>query len=92
HVARVDRIDAAKITIARRKNGYTLTASIPWSALGEPSQIGGRRRGDVGVVFGDASGSRVVRRCYYFDPGSQEVSDIPSEVRINPSQWGEFRF
>ena len=27
-----------------------------------------------------------------FDPGSQEVSDIPSEVRINPSQWGEFRF
>lgn len=92
HVARVDRIDASKITIARRKNGYTLTASIPWSALGEPSQIGGLRRGDVGVVFGDASGSRVVRRCYYFDPGSQEVSDIPSEVRINPSQWGEFRF
>ncbi|MGI5868575.1 MAG: FlgD immunoglobulin-like domain containing protein [Kiritimatiellia bacterium] len=92
HVAHVTRIGDAKTTIARDADGYTLTVTIPWKALGEPVRVEGLRRGDVGVIFGDASGSRVIRRCYCFDPGSQEVSDIPSEVRINPSQWGEFRF
>lgn len=47
---------------------------------------------DVGVIFGDAVGQRVVRCCDYFDPGSQEVSDMPSEVRISPARWGDIRF
>jgi hypothetical protein len=33
-----------------------------------------------------------MRRQYLFDPGSQEVSDIPSEVRVDPSAWGAFEF
>ena len=33
-----------------------------------------------------------MRRAYYFDPGSQEVSDIPSETRVNPSAWGTLEF
>ncbi len=92
HVARIERVEGAKTTIVRREMGYTVTVSIPWKALGETSRPEGLRRGDVGVIFGDASGNRVVRRSYYFDPGSQEVSDIPSEVRISPARWGEFSF
>ena len=94
-VARVERVKDAKVGVKRRKGGYELTVDLPWkSALGEPGapKAGTVRRGDVGVIFGDETGSRVMRRAYHFDPGSQEVSDIPSETRVNPSAWGSLEF
>jgi hypothetical protein len=48
--------------------------------------------GDVGLILADPEGTRAVARHYYFDRGSQVVSDLPSEVRVDPSQWGEIQF
>lgn len=93
-VARVERVGDAKVGVRRREGGYELEVSLPWHALGEAGapKAGAVRRGDMGVIFGDETGSRVVRRAYCFDPGSQEVSDIPSETRVNPSAWGRLEF
>ena len=83
-----------KVKLDRRKGGYAISIDIPWSALGEDAGRfkGGLRRADAGVLFGDDSGTRVMRRQYLFDEGSQEVSDMPSEARVNPSAWGVWEF
>ncbi len=93
-IARIEEVKSAKVDVKRRRGGYAVRIDIPWSELGEKpgSFMGGLRRADVGVIFGDSTGTRVMRRQYLFDPGSQEVSDIPSEARVNPSMWGVWEF
>lgn len=95
-VARVEEVTSAKVDVKRRKGGYAVRVDIPWTELGErvggAAFAGGLRRADLGVIFGDSTGTRVMRRQYLFDEGSQEVSDIPSEVRVNPSAWGTWEF
>ena len=92
-VQRVEEVGDAKVAVTRRKGGYSARVDIPWKSIGEAVPFrGGARRADAGVIFGDATGTRVVRRQYLFDDGGQEVSDIPSEVRINPAAWGTFDF
>ena len=94
--AYVDRIEAVPVRakVEKTKDGYEFTADIPWKFLGEngkPAQ-GETRSADVGVLFGDAGGATTVRRAYLFDQESQVVSDLPSEVRVNPSSWGGVKF
>ncbi len=94
--AYVDRIEAVPVRakVEKTKDGYEFTADIPWKFLGEngkPAQ-GETRSVDVGVLFGDAGGATTVRRAYLFDQESQVVSDLPSEVRVNPSSWGGVKF
>ena len=91
-VAQVAVVQGAKVEVKREVKGYGITVDLSWADLGLTRPPAGILRGDVGVIFGDPSGQRVVRRCYYFDPGSQEVSDIPSEVRISPARWGNILF
>ncbi|MBO5750825.1 MAG: hypothetical protein J6R80_00280 [Kiritimatiellae bacterium] len=92
-VRRIEEVKEAKVTLNRRVGGYSVRVDIPWKELGEKTPfVRGVRRADPGVIFGDITGTRVVRRQYLFDLGSQEVSDMPSEVSINPSSWGEFEF
>ena len=94
--AYVDRVEqvAVKANVVKTKDGYEFTANIPWSILCEKEMPnhGETRRADVGVLFGDADGSTTVRRAYLFDRESQIVSDLPSEVRVNPSNWGTIKF
>ena len=94
--AYVDRVEqvAVKAHVAKTKDGYEFTADIPWSVLGEKGKPahGETRRADVGVLLGDADGTTVVRRAYLFDQESQVVSDLPSEVRVTPSNWGAVKF
>ena len=94
--AYVDRVEqvAVKANVVKTKDGYEFTANIPWSILGEKKMPnhGETRRADIGVLFGDADGATTVRRVYLFDQKSQIVSDLPSEVRVNPSNWGTVKF
>ena len=94
--AYVDRIEHPKIkaSAVKTKDGYEFTADIPWKVLGENGKPvrGETRRADVGVLFGDADGATTVRRAYLFDRESGIVDDLPSEVRVNPSNWGTIAF
>lgn len=94
-VAVVDEVSVrpeAAVKIEKSSAGWRIYARIPWTSLGLTQAPVGELRGDVGVTLADASGTRTVARYYYFDTQSQVVSDLPSEVQINPSAWGEFSF
>ena len=80
------------VKIEPTATGYTLEAQIPWASLGLSEPLQGTFAGDVGVILSDPEGDRSVSRTYYFDQGSQVVSDIPSEARVNPSAWGPIEF
>ncbi|HUW32505.1 MAG TPA: FlgD immunoglobulin-like domain containing protein [Planctomycetota bacterium] len=84
--------DQARIHVERQEGGYRLRMTLAWAALNLDGRPQGTLRGDVGVIFSDPSGQRAVEREYYFDTGSREVSDLPSEIRIRPAQWGPIRF
>lgn len=80
------------VTVENSGTGWTVVAKLPWKALGLSGPPKQTLRGDVGLIEGDATGTRAVARHYYFDRGSQVVSDLPSEVRVNPSLWGDLAF
>jgi len=94
-VATVDRITVLKqahVTVDRNAQRVLVVMHLPWTSLGLAGPPTVSLRGDVGVILSDSTGNRAVARHYYFDHGSQVVSDLPSEVRINPSQWGILQF
>ncbi len=92
-IARIEEVNDVKVNIERREGGYSANIEIPFAALGEkvPFQ-GGVRKVDAGVIFGDPTGTRVVRRQYLFDQTSEVVSDIPSEAKFSPETLGKFEF
>ncbi len=88
HVAVVKE---ARVAVSRREGRYVLEAAVPLSALGWRPEAGLVTRGDVGVIFSDAGGSRNVLRLYYANKETAIVNDIPSEARLTPDKWGVLR-
>ena len=88
--ARLDRIvklDSAKISIVKRKNGYTVEAAVPLSELGLNPDATEMLRGDLGLVFSDAAGGRELR-LYYYNKHTDMVSDLSTEATLQPNEWG----
>lgn len=71
-------------------NGGAYEISAPLDLLGIDPSPGKTYRGDVGVVLSD--GVRAQARVYWHNKADSMTSDVPSEARLNPSQWGIFRF
>ncbi|MDE1177303.1 MAG: hypothetical protein PW789_11975 [Edaphobacter sp.] len=76
------------VELSAKGGDYQL--SIPLSLLGLNSPGGKAYRGDVGMVLSD--GSRARARMYWHNKEDSMTADVPSEARLNPSQWGLFRF
>ncbi|MEI6519566.1 MAG: FlgD immunoglobulin-like domain containing protein [bacterium] len=77
------------------KDGYTISAIIPWKTLygGEyQPPVNGSLRGDVGILYSDPNGATTVERIYRFNKSTSVVADIPSEIRLHPDAWGELKF
>jgi hypothetical protein len=53
----------------------------------EPEQV---ILADVGLLRGD--GAQTTQRSYWNNQGATIVSDIPSEARLEPANWGEWTF
>ena len=64
--------------------------SVPLSVLGIQGSTEKAFRGDAGVVLSD--GMRARARIYWHDKTDSMTADVPSEARLNPSQWGVFKF
>jgi hypothetical protein len=64
---------------------------VPLAELGLKPVPGTALRGDLGVIFSDAGGSRNALRAYRFNSDTAIVNDIPSEARLQPAQWGAVR-
>jgi len=78
----------ARVAIKRTQNGYVLEAAVPFSALHFSPKPSATYRGDVGVIYSDAGGSRNVLRACYFNKETAIVNDIPTEARLQPQNWG----
>jgi hypothetical protein len=86
----------AKISIQRHSGDeqtWTLEAAIPWKSLGGMAPTGKTSlKGDVGVLVSDPSGLRAITRYYWANHSNVVMSDLPSEARVLPGLWGEFKF
>jgi hypothetical protein len=82
----------SKAAVSRQAGHYVVEASIPLSEIGIHPVPGTVLRGDVGIVFSDASGRKGVRRSFYYDHDTAIINDIPSEARLAPSRWGDITF
>ena len=96
-IADVRELPEATIRTQRQGDGtigsWTIEASIPWKALG--AQAPGENvtlRGDIGVLVSDPQGLTTVTRYYWANKANVVMSDLPSEARVLPALWGEFRF
>lgn len=86
-------LDAAKVAFRRGPQHWTIEAAVPWSALGVKAPTGEVvLRGDVGAIESDPQGVATVARHYWANRSQVILSDLPSEARIHPALWGEFRF
>ena len=76
-----------------KSSSWTLTAAIPWKALGvKPPAPGSRLRGDIGVLRSDPNGVVTAERLYWSGKSQTVISDLPSEARLTPAVWGEMVF
>ncbi|MBM4038219.1 MAG: hypothetical protein FJ290_06855 [Planctomycetes bacterium] len=86
--------DEVKAAIAKGSGGYLVEAAIPWALLGV---VGGaslpRAEGriDFGVLFSDPRGTATALRACWHNRDTNITSDIPTEARLQPANWGAFR-
>jgi hypothetical protein len=72
---------------------WILEAAVPWKTLGAPDLRKGLvLRGDVGALVADPGGTATAMRYYWANKAHVVLSDLPSEARVLPAMWGEFRF
>jgi hypothetical protein len=79
-----------QVQVAQQGSNYEL--SVPLSVLGlDPQKLRPGStviRGDIGLLRGE--GERTVERVYWSNDDTAIVSDVPSEARLQPANWGEF--
>lgn len=70
------------------QGSYTLRASVPWSELGISPARGLQLSGDLGLLFGGATGSVTAERIHWVDRETNVVNDVPTEAEFFPERWG----
>ncbi|MFO8012156.1 MAG: hypothetical protein R6X20_02505 [Phycisphaerae bacterium] len=76
------------VTLAHSGGAYEL--AVPLSVLGLDVKPGLATRGDIGVLVGNGMETRV--RLYWANKTAGIVSDVPSEAKLTPAEWGQFKF
>lgn len=77
------------VQLAQRDGNYEL--AVPLRVLGlKDLEAGESTIGDIGILVGDGSDTKL--RMYWNNKAAQMTSDIPSEARLMPSEWGMWRF
>lgn len=64
---------------------------IPLSVLGLKDPAGKSFRGDVGIMV-LSDGVRARARIDWHNKWDAMCADVPNEARLNPGQWGLFKF
>jgi hypothetical protein len=73
-----------KVRLAQ--SGGNFEIAVPLSVLGFAPRRGQQVLGDVGILRGD--GAQTTQRLYWNNLDTNLVSDIPSEARLRPANWG----
>ena len=72
-------------------DAFVAVVTIPLQVLGWTPQPGRTVKMDVGYIFGNATGTRAMRRSYWTNNSfsANVLNDVPNESRLEPRQWGE---
>ncbi len=90
HFDQVALVDVAQVEAQRHGNRYTVTARVPWAALGITPEAGKTLRGDAGFILSDEAGTINTARVYWANKMTNLVNDLPSEAWLYPNRWGTF--
>jgi hypothetical protein len=91
-VDQITRLASATVSFKRNTNSYTLQATVPLADLGIPTDFSDELRGDVGVIYADATGANRALRLYYNNKHTSVVSDLTTEATLQPGEWGAIEF
>jgi hypothetical protein len=84
----VRRLDGASVKIDKGFNAYTCLVTVPLSELGINPAMAEGLTGVVGVVYSNPAGDNRASRLYWHNKKTGLVSDVPSEARLTPAEWG----
>jgi hypothetical protein len=62
---------------------------VPLNLLGMRGKVGEKLIGDLGILRGN--GIQTIQRVYWNNLDTALVSDIPSEARLAPANWGNLQ-
>ena len=74
----------------RSYNIHQSELSIPLTVFGLKVVNGLALRGDVGILRGD--GMETIERLYWHNKATGLTADLPTEARLAPNMWGEWKF
>jgi hypothetical protein len=79
-----------RVTLTSDGNG-DFEIAVPLALLGLTGlHSGAELLGDIGLLRGD--GAQTTQRLYWNNQDTGMVSDVPSEARLRPANWGLWRF
>ena len=85
-----DRVDDLSSQLQLAQDGGNAEFSVPLAALGFSPKAGESVLADFGILRGD--GAQTIQRLYWNNLNTRIVSDIPSEARLQPANWGLWTF
>jgi hypothetical protein len=88
----VRQIPAVRMVVRRTRTGYVVMAKVPLATLGVNLATSHTFTGDVGVIYGSATGGSARLRLYWSNKDTAITSDVPSEAALQPDKWGQLRF
>lgn len=88
HIDRIDMLKEAQVAFTRGDSFYELEAAVPIKSLGLDPTTTAPLRGDVGVIFSDATGRDRVKRLYHYNQKTTMTADLTTEATLQPAEWG----
>jgi len=79
-----------KLDYAKTNDGFEAVVTLPLAKLGWKPVPGTTVKMDVGYLFGNETGNTIGVRKYWNNASfsSGVTNDVPSEIRLEPAQWG----
>jgi hypothetical protein len=87
---RFDEVADVTDSVALASHDGDFELSVPLEVLGLRPEVGAEIIGDLGLLRGD--GVQTTRRLYWNNRDTSLISDLPSEARLRPSNWGLWKF
>jgi len=85
-----DRVDEVSASMQLAQKGGDIELSIPLAVLGlKETGEGVVLKGDIGILRG--TGAMTTQRLYWNNLDTAICSDVPSEARLQPGNWGNWR-
>ena len=84
----VKRLPTATARSMASAAGYSVTLRVPLADLGLEVAKVSSLKGVIGVIYSDPTGTNRVTRLYWSDKQTDQVSDVPSEARIESARFG----